>query len=44
LLEFLNISHKYDKKIILSDFSMKLKAGEVVSLLGPFWMWKNNIT
>ncbi len=35
MLEFLNISHKYDKKIILNDFSMKLQAGEVVSLLGP---------
>ncbi len=35
MLEFLNISHKYDKKIILNDFSMKLEAGEVVSLLGP---------
>ena len=35
MLEFLNISHKYDKKIILNDFSMKLDTGEVVSLLGP---------
>ena len=35
MLEFLNISHKYDKKTILNDFSMKLEAGEVVSLLGP---------
>jgi len=35
LLEFLNIYHKYDKKVILNDFSMKLQAGEVVSLLGP---------
>ncbi len=35
MLEFLNISHKYNKKIILNDFSMKLEAGEVVSLLGP---------
>ncbi len=35
MLEFLKISHKYDKKIILNDFSMKLEAGEVVSLLGP---------
>ena len=35
MLEFLNISHKYDKKIILNDFSMKLESGEVVSLLGP---------
>ena len=35
MLEFLNISHKYDKKIILNNFSMKLEAGEVVSLLGP---------
>ena len=35
MLEFLNISHKYDKKMILNDFSMKLEAGEVVSLLGP---------
>ncbi len=35
MLEFLNISHKYDKKIILNDFSMKLETGEVVSLLGP---------
>ena len=35
MLEFLNISHKYDKKLILNDFSMKLDTGEVVSLLGP---------
>ena len=35
MLEFLNISHKYEKKIILNDFSMKLEVGEVVSLLGP---------
>ncbi len=35
MLEFLNISHKYDKKIILNNFSMKLEEGEVVSLLGP---------
>ena len=35
MLEFLNVSHKYDKKVILNDFSMKLQAGEVVSLLGP---------
>ena len=35
MLEFLNISHKYDKKVILNNFSMKLEAGEVVSLLGP---------
>ena len=35
MLEFLNISHKYDKKIILNNFTMKLEAGEVVSLLGP---------
>ena len=35
MLEFLNISHKYDKKLILNDFSMKLEVGEVVSLLGP---------
>ena len=35
MLEFLNISHKYDKKMILNDFSMKLQSGEVVSLLGP---------
>ncbi len=35
MLEFLNISHRYDKKIILNDFSMKLQSGEVVSLLGP---------
>ena len=35
MLEFLNVSHKYDKKVILNDFSMKLQTGEVVSLLGP---------
>ena len=35
MLEFLNISHKYEKKMILKEFSMKLEAGEVVSLLGP---------
>ena len=35
MLQFLNISHKYDKKKILNNFSMKLEAGEVVSLLGP---------
>ncbi len=35
MLEFLNISHKYENKIILNNFSMKLEAGEVVSLLGP---------
>ena len=35
MLEFLKISHRYDKKIILNDFSMKLEVGEVVSLLGP---------
>ena len=35
MLEFLNISHKYNKKLILNDFSMKLEAGEIVSLLGP---------
>ena len=35
MLEFLNISHKYDKKIILNEFSLKLDTGEVVSLLGP---------
>ena len=35
MLEFLNISHKYDKKKILNNFSMKLEPGEVVSLLGP---------
>ena len=35
MLEFLNISHKYDKKVILNDFSFKLEKGEIVSLLGP---------
>ncbi len=35
MLEFINISHSYNKKIILNDFSMKLEVGEVVSLLGP---------
>ena len=35
MLEFINISHRYNKKIILNDFSMKLEVGEVVSLLGP---------
>ena len=35
MLEFLNISHAYDKQKILNDFSMKLEPGEVVSLLGP---------
>ena len=34
MLEFLNISHKYDKKIILNDLSLKLEVGEIVSLLG----------
>ena len=35
MLEFLNISHSYNKKTILNHFSMKLEVGEVVSLLGP---------
>ena len=35
MLEFLNITHAYDKQKILNDFSMKLEIGEVVSLLGP---------
>ena len=35
MLEFFNVSHKYDNKIILNNFSMKLELGEVVSLLGP---------
>ena len=35
MLEFLNISHAYNKQQILNDFSMKLELGEVVSLLGP---------
>ena len=35
MLEFLNVSHKYDNKTILNNFSMKLELGEVVSLLGP---------
>ncbi len=35
MLEFLNISHKYHRKMILNDFSMKIESGEVVSLLGP---------
>ncbi len=35
MLEFLKISHSYDQKQILNDFSMKLETGEVVSLLGP---------
>ena len=35
MLEFFNIFHAYNKQIILNDFSMKLEAGEVVSLLGP---------
>ena len=35
MLEFLNISHTYDKQKILNGFSMKLEPGEVVSLLGP---------
>ena len=35
MLEFLNVTHQYDKKKVLNGFSMKLEAGEVVSLLGP---------
>ena len=35
MLEFLNISHAYNKQKILNNFSMKLEQGEVVSLLGP---------
>ena len=35
MLEFINISHRYNEKIVLNDFSMKLEVGEVVSLLGP---------
>ena len=35
MLEFINITHAYDKQKILNDFSMKLEIGEVVSLLGP---------
>ncbi len=35
MLEFIEISHSYNKKLVLKNFSMKLKLGEVVSLLGP---------
>ena len=35
MLEFSKISHSYNQKKILNDFSMKLETGEVVSLLGP---------
>ena len=35
MLEFLNISHSYNKQQVLNNFSMKLELGEVVSLLGP---------
>ena len=35
MLEFIKISHSYDKNHILNDFSMRLNDGEVVSLLGP---------
>ena len=35
MLEFIKISHSYDDNLILNKFSMKLKHGEVVSLLGP---------
>ena len=35
MLEFLNISHAFNKEKILNNFSMKLEPGEVVSLLGP---------
>ena len=35
MLEFLKISHAYNKQKILNNFSMKLEQGEVVSLLGP---------
>ncbi|MDA9170805.1 ABC transporter ATP-binding protein [Alphaproteobacteria bacterium] len=35
MFEFLNISHAFNNKIVLKNFSMKLDIGEVVSLLGP---------
>ena len=35
MLEFIKISHSYNKDLILNNFSMKLNDGEIVSLLGP---------
>ena len=34
MLEFINVSHKYEKNKVIDNFSMKLEANSVTSLLG----------
>ena len=34
MLEFINVSHKYEENNVIDDFSMKIEANSVTSLLG----------
>ena len=35
--EIKNLSCGYGKKLVVKEFSAKLKDGEILCLLGPFW-------
>ena len=34
MLEFINVSHKYEKNSVIDNFSMKIESNSVTSLLG----------
>ena len=43
MLEFKNISHKYEKYNVIDDFSMKIESNSVTSLLGSSGSGKTTI-
>lgn len=43
ILEVKEISKKFDKKIILDKFSLKVKSGETISIIGPSGVGKSTL-
>ena len=44
LLEFDKVDKSYDGKIlVVKDLDLDIAEGEFITMLGPFWFWKNNM-
>lgn len=43
ILEVKEISKKFDKKIILDKFSLNMKSGEIISIIGPSGVGKSTL-
>ena len=42
LLQVQNVTKRYRDKLALNDFSIDIRSGEIVALIGEKWCWKNN--